>query len=93
MWRDDRNITSDEASRALLNGLFAEIEPFAERLLQEDLRERLSEWPGDERTRVVVLLGIVAWEIFSNNNEVVGPEDEIYNLGTWRSSGGSSPTC
>ena len=34
------------------------------------------------------VLGTVVWEIFSNNHEVTDAEGKIFDLGSWRGSGG-----
>jgi hypothetical protein len=40
------------------------------------------------RVRWLALLGDVLWDVFSNNNDVVGPNGELYDLGSFRGSGG-----
>lgn len=36
----------------------------------------------------LMLVGNALWSIFSDNNEVRGPTGAVYDLGTWRGSGG-----
>jgi hypothetical protein len=88
---DDPNITSDAENQALLDAFFDAMVPFAETFMADNppWQARISEWPGDARTRLLELLGNIAWEIFSNNNEVVGPEGKVYDLGSWRGTGGT----
>jgi hypothetical protein len=43
---------------------------------------------ADPHVRWLGLLGGVLWEIFSQNNEVVSPDGRIYDLGSWRGTGG-----
>ncbi len=43
---------------------------------------------ADPGIRWFDLLGGVLWEIFSQNNEVVSPDGRVYDLGSWRGSGG-----
>lgn len=33
-------------------------------------------------------LGNVVWDVFSGNHDVVGPDDKVYSLGSWRGAGG-----
>ena len=39
------------------------------------------------RIRWLSFLGDVLWEVFSDNNDVVGPDGELYDLGSFRGSG------
>ena len=39
------------------------------------------------RIRWLSFLGDVLWDVFSNNNDVVGPDGELYDLGSFRGSG------
>ena len=40
------------------------------------------------RKRWRSLMGNVAWQIFSNNNQVLSKAGKMYDLGSWRGSGG-----
>ena len=43
---------------------------------------------ADDEEDVLRVLGTVVWEIFSDNHEVTDAEGKIFDLGSWRGSGG-----
>lgn len=43
--------------------------------------------PKDWKKSYVYLIGITIWDIFSNNHEVISPNNKVYDIGSWRGSG------
>ena len=90
---EDRLTENQESCIALLSYLFEDEQRLLAELAPEGVdRSSLSGFlayrEDAPRKRWLSLLGDVAWEIFSNNNQVVSEAGKIYDLGSWRGSGG-----
>ena len=42
----------------------------------------------DPEREVLDLMGDCLWDVFSDNNDVTGPDSKVYHLGSFRGSGG-----
>ena len=81
---------SDESCTACLSYLFerqTELWDQAKTYLLKRAPNRSTADAEDDED-VLRVLGIVVWEIFSDNHEVSDAEGKIFDLGSWRGSGG-----
>lgn len=54
----------------------------------EEFLKDIKTEPVDERYEIVHIVGDCIWKIFSNNHTVFNENNESYDLGSWRGSGG-----
>jgi hypothetical protein len=95
---DDEDRASDAACRALLDHALEGERAWMDELVpggvsSDELAPLVArgsaEFSGRPlRVRWLSLLGDVLWDVFSDNNDVVGPGGEHYDLGSFRGSGG-----
>ena len=82
---------SDESCTECLSYLFerqTEIWDQAKAYLLKRAPNRSSANAEDDKEDMIRVLGIVVWEIFSDNHEVSDAEGKIFDFGSWRGSGG-----
>ncbi|PAP78884.1 hypothetical protein B1759_15695 [Rubrivirga sp. SAORIC476] len=95
---DDEDRASDAACRALLDHALEGERAWMDELAPGDVPSpaiaplvdrgaaEFKERPF--RVRWLSFLGDILWDVFSDNNDVVGPSGERYDLGSFRGSGG-----
>lgn len=54
----------------------------------EQVRERFKETPVDPVREPAELVGRCVWDIFSDNHDVLGPDDRVLDIGSFRGAGG-----
>lgn len=54
----------------------------------EQVRERFNETPVDRLREPAELVGRCVWDIFSDNHDVLGPDDRVVDIGSFRGAGG-----
>lgn len=79
----------DEDAGALLSFLLQDQNELRRRFQATDAESGLLTRKGeDPEVQWYELLRNVLWKVFSDNNEVAGPDGRVYDLGSWRGSGG-----
>lgn len=54
----------------------------------EEVRERFEETPVDSLREPAELVGRCVWDIFSDNHDVLGPDNRAFDIGSFRGAGG-----
>ncbi|MBI2478339.1 MAG: hypothetical protein HYV60_06770, partial [Planctomycetia bacterium] len=54
----------------------------------EQVRERFKETPVEPLREPAELVGRCVWDIFSDNHDVLGPDDRVLDMGSFRGAGG-----
>ena len=90
----DEPTHTDDACEALLRHILEGERPLLGELAPDGLdNSALSSWVGHRsgsgRHRWLDLLGTVLWEVFSSNHDVRSADGVLYDLGSWRGSGGT----